>query len=311
MQQSNSESLTQGRSTRGKASLSEQNQIVEALVTINQNQKALMNEVQHQAQSNQQIMTLVQSLRREFEQYKSENNNLKLKKNSENSNELNNKINELSKNVDGLSKLVLESKTVVNAEGKTVLASDEVLRNDVEHLRNNVATMIDAVKKQRMTLNLDAQKVADNLANRLETPTTQAIEKSIVLTAKKVERYNDVTQKQSQEIRKQMKETKADVKDLVYWLKPAVTGISIVLGMLLIALVTLSYGGQIVDNLVNWVGLRGAIINAYHHFFATTGWGYIGWFLALIFFVAIEVGVLFGFGYGIFKLMKYTIDKLH
>ena len=171
--------------------------------------------------------------------------------------------------------------------------------------------MIEAVKKQRMTVHMDNEKVADVLANRLENSTAQAIEKSIVLTAKKVERYNDVTQKQSQEIRKQMKETKDDVKDLVYWLKPAMTGIVIVIGILLVSLVTLSYGGQIVENLTNWVGLRGAIINAYHHFFATTGWGYVGWFLALVVFVAIEIGVLFGFGYGIFKLMKRAIDTLH
>ena len=268
-----------------------------------------MNEVQQQAQTNLQIMTQVQSLQKEFEHYKSEINNLKQNKNSENSNKLNNKINELSTNVEGLSKLVLASKTVVTAEGKTVLASDEVLRKEVEKLRNDVTLMMDAVKKQRMTLNLDAQWVADNLATRLENPTTQAIEKSIVLTAKKVERYNKVTEKQSQEIRKQMKETKSDVQDLVYWLKPTITGISIILGMLLIALVTLSYSGQIVDNLVNWIGLRGAIIDAYHHFFATSGWGYLGWGLVLLAFVGLELGVLIAFGYGLFKLMKYAIDK--
>ena len=169
--------------------------------------------------------------------------------------------------------------------------------------------MIEAVKKQRMTVNFDAQKVADNLANRLENPTTQAIENSIGLTAKKVEQYNDVTQKQSQEIRKHMKETKADVKDLVYWLKPAFSGMTIIMGMLLVALVTLTMGGQIVDNLVNWIGLRGAIVNAYQHIFATAGWGYLGWILLLILFVALEIAVLVGFGYGIFKLMKYAIDK--
>ena len=138
-----------------------------------------MNEVQQQAQTNLQIMTQVQSLQKEFEHYKSEINNLKQNKNSENSNKLNNKINELSTNVEGLSKLVLASKTVVTAEGKTVLASDEVLRKEVEKLRNDVTLMMDAVKKQRMTLNLDAQWVADNLATRLENPTTQAIEKSM------------------------------------------------------------------------------------------------------------------------------------
>ena len=184
-----------------------------------------------------------------------------------------------------------------------------MLRKEVEKLRNDVTLMMDAVKKQRMTLNLDAQWVADNLATRLENPTTQAIEKSIVLTAKKVERYNKVTEKQSQEIRKQMKETKSDVQDLVYWLKPTITGISIILGMLLIALVTLSYGGQIVDNLVNWIGLRGAIIDASQHLFATDGWGYVGWVLVLIAFVGLELGVLIAFGYGIFKLMKYAIDS--
>lgn len=146
VQQSKSEGLTQGSLMRGTASLDLQNQIVEALVTISQNQKALMNEVQQQAQTNRQIMTQVQSLQKEFEHYKSEINNLKQNKNSESSNEL-------STNVEELSKFVLESKTVVTAEGKTVLASDEVLRKEVEKLRNDVTLMMDAVKKQRMTLN--------------------------------------------------------------------------------------------------------------------------------------------------------------
>ena len=170
--------------------------------------------------------------------------------------------------------------------------------------------MIDTVQKQRMTINIDNDALANHLTKNLQNSTTQAIENSIGLTAKKVERYNDVTQKQSQEIRKHMKETKADVKELVYWLKPAISGIAIIMGMLLILLVTLTTGGQIVENLVNWIGLRGAIINAYHHFFATTGWGYLGWLLTLIFFVALEAAVLLGYGYGIYKLMKYAIDKL-
>lgn len=170
--------------------------------------------------------------------------------------------------------------------------------------------MIDTVQKQRMTINIDNDVLANHLTKNLQNSTTQAIENSIVLTAKKVERYNDVTQKQSQEIRKQMKETKEDVKDLVYWLKPAITGVSIVTGMLLIALVTLVTGGQIVENLVNWIGLRGAIINASNHLFATDGWGYLGWILLLILFVALEIAVLLGYGYGIYKLMKYAIDKL-
>lgn len=80
--------------------------------------------------------------------------------------------------------------------------------------------------------------------------------------------------------------------------------------MLLIALVTLVTGGQIVENLVNWIGLRGAIINASNHLFATDGWGYLGWILLLILFVALEIAVLLGYGYGIYKLMKYAIDKL-
>ncbi|MFB9219800.1 hypothetical protein [Kurthia sibirica] len=95
----------------------------------------------------------------------------------------------------------------------------------------------------------------------------------------------------------------------MYWLKPAITGISIVLGMLLISLVTPSYVGQIVDNLVNWIGVRGAIIGAYRHFFATSGWGCLGWGLVLLAFVGLELGVLIAFGYGLFKLMKYAIDK--
>lgn len=106
-----------------------------------------------------------------------------------------------------------------------------------------------------------------------------------------------------------MKETKADMKELVFWLKPTFAGITAVLGIMLISLITLTYGGEIVENLVNFVGLRGAITNAYTNFFDTHGWGYVGWFLALIFFVAIELLVLFAFGYGIFKLMKYAIDK--
>ena len=107
-----------------------------------------------------------------------------------------------------------------------------------------------------------------------------------------------------------MIETKKDVKDLVFWLKPAVTGASIIMGMLLIALVTLTTGGQIVDNLTNWIGLRGAIINAYQQIFMTNGWGYLGWILLLILFVVLELAVLLGYGYGIYKLMKYAIDKL-
>lgn len=187
--------------------------------------------------------------------------------------------------------------------------SDEVLRKDVEQLRNRVISMIDKVEKQHLTVNLDDEKVADNLANRLENPTTQAISASLTRTAKAVGEYNQITKEQTKEIRQHMKETKADVKDLVYWLKPAFSGMTIIMGMLLVALVTLTMGGQIVDNLVNWVGLRGAIVNAVQHIFATSGWGYLGWILLFILFVALEIAVLVGFGYGIFKLMKYAIDK--
>lgn len=185
-----------------------------------------------------------------------------------------------------------------------------MLRQDVKQLNNNVTLMMDAVRKQRMSVTFDAQKVADNLADRLKNPATEAISTSLEKTAESVKKYNQITEEQTKEIREEMIETKKDVKDLVFWLKPVITSASIIMGMLLIALVTLTTGGQIVVNLTDWIGLRGAIINAYQHIFATSGWGYIGWILLLILFVGIELTVLFGYGYGIYKLMKYTIDKL-
>ena len=293
------------------SSTSELDEILNAIITINQNQEVMNQAIQEQTQKTQRLMNQLIRLHNNFEQYKNENENLKNEsKNNENENELNNKMNKLNESVKTLNELVLESKTVKNAKGEEVLASDEVLRKEVVELKYSVISMIDKVQKQNLTVNLDDEKVADYLSNRLESPAKQAISTSLERTAKAVGKYNQITKEQTKEIREQMIETKKDVKDLVFWLKPAVTGASIIMGMLLIALVTLTTGGQIVDNLTNWIGLRGAIINAYQQIFMTNGWGYLGWILLLILFVVLELAVLLGYGYGIYKLMKYAIDKL-
>lgn len=169
--------------------------------------------------------------------------------------------------------------------------------------------MINTVKKQHLTVNMNDEAIASFLAKDLEKTTNSTIKNSIEQTTKEVNEYNKVTKQQTLEMRKHMRETKKDVNDLVFWLKPAMSGAIIVLAIILISLIGIAYASQILENLFNWIGLRDGVTNAYNHLFNTSGWGYVGWFIALMSFVFIEFAVFAIFMYCLYSLTKYAIDR--
>lgn len=209
--------------------------------------------------------------------------------------------------------MLLETKTIKNSNGITVLNSDEYLRNSIENL-------IEVVKKQRMTFKVNEDQIAEHLTKRLEpalkvdinkimTTTTLKAEKDLTRSYNQLKSYSETIKADAGGIYVKTNEINDKIENITKKTGKLLGVFTAVMFVMIIALITLSMGAEIVSNIYDWTRLNEGITLAYKHFFNTSGWGYLGWALVLLGFIMIQIGVLFGFFIGLYKLTKKVLDS--
>lgn len=171
-----------------------------------------------------------------------------------------------------------------------------------------------------MTVKINENAIAELLIKRLEpafkvdinkimTTTTLKAEKNVTRSYQQLKGYSDTIKKDVGGIYLKTNEINGKIENITKKTGQLLGVFTAVMLVMVVALITLALGGEVVTSIYDWTRLNEGVTLAYKRLFSTSGWGYLGWTLALLGFIAIQIGVLFGFSIGLYKLAKKAMNK--